>query len=50
MNYINTSQDPTDANRVVTFTEIVDSGGTANGGDDTGTPVAVSTVNVDDGQ
>ena len=47
MTYINTSQDPTDANRVVTFTEIVDSGGTANGGADTGTPVAVSTVDVD---
>ena len=47
MTYINNSQDPTDANRVVTFTQIVDSGGVANGGDDTGTPVAVSTVNVD---
>ena len=47
MTYINNSQDPTDANRVVTFTQIVDSGGTANGGDDTGTPMATSTVNVD---
>ncbi|GJL61425.1 MAG: hypothetical protein NPIRA04_00790 [Nitrospirales bacterium] len=46
MTYINNSQDPTDANRVVTFTQIVDSGGTANGGDDTGTPMATSTVNV----
>ncbi|MCP5007784.1 MAG: hypothetical protein GY941_28180, partial [Planctomycetes bacterium] len=45
--YINNSQDPTDANRVVTFTQIVDSGGTSNGGDDTGTPVATSTVDVD---
>ncbi|MCP4966727.1 MAG: hypothetical protein GY926_16060, partial [bacterium] len=45
--YQNTSQDPTDANRVVTITQIVDSGGTANGGDDTGTPNIVSTVNVD---
>ncbi|MCP4370280.1 MAG: hemolysin-type calcium-binding region, partial [Deltaproteobacteria bacterium] len=45
--YINNSQDPTDANRVVTFTQIVDSGGTANSGDDTGTPVATSTVDVD---
>ncbi|MCP4046299.1 MAG: hemolysin-type calcium-binding region, partial [Gammaproteobacteria bacterium] len=44
--YINNSQDPTDANRVVTITAVVDSGGTANGGDDTGAPVAVSTVNV----
>ncbi|MCP5011942.1 MAG: hypothetical protein GY942_18345, partial [Aestuariibacter sp.] len=44
--YINNSQDPTDANRVVTITAVVDSGGTANGGDDTGTPVATSTVNV----
>ena len=47
MTYINNSQDPTDANRVVTVTQIVDSGGTANGGDDTGTPVATSTVDVD---
>ncbi|MCP4264399.1 MAG: hypothetical protein GY777_02290, partial [Candidatus Brocadiaceae bacterium] len=45
--YINNSQDPTDANRVVTVTQIVDSGGTANSGDDTGTPVATSTVDVD---
>ncbi|MCP5012072.1 MAG: hypothetical protein GY942_19015 [Aestuariibacter sp.] len=44
--YINNSQDPTDANRVVTITAVVDSGGTANGGDNTGTPVATSTVNV----
>ncbi|MCP3690439.1 MAG: hypothetical protein GY784_18705 [Gammaproteobacteria bacterium] len=45
--YINNSQDPTDANRVVTITAIVDSGGTANSGDDTGTPVATSTVDVE---
>ncbi|MCP5011613.1 MAG: LamG domain-containing protein, partial [Aestuariibacter sp.] len=44
--YINNSQDPTDANRVITITAVVDSGGTANGGDDAGTPVALSTVNV----
>ncbi|MCP4278296.1 MAG: hypothetical protein GY779_18285, partial [Gammaproteobacteria bacterium] len=46
MTYINNSQDPTDANRKVTITAVVDSGGTANGGDNTGTPVATSTVNV----
>ncbi|MCP4965046.1 MAG: hypothetical protein GY926_07405, partial [bacterium] len=45
--YQNNSQDPTDANRVVTITQIVDSGGQANGGDDTGAPGIVSTVNVD---
>ncbi|MCP4001598.1 MAG: hypothetical protein GY727_11870, partial [Gammaproteobacteria bacterium] len=45
--YINNSQAPTDANRVVTITEVVDSGGTANSGDNTGTPVATSTINVD---
>ncbi|MCP4767153.1 MAG: BspA family leucine-rich repeat surface protein, partial [Gammaproteobacteria bacterium] len=45
--YQNNSQDPTDANRVVTITQMVDSGGTANGGDDTGAPGIVSTVNVD---
>ncbi|MCP5013258.1 MAG: hypothetical protein GY942_25035, partial [Aestuariibacter sp.] len=46
MTYINNSQDPTDANRKVEITAVVDSGGTANGGDNTGTPVATSTVNV----
>ncbi|MCP3690415.1 MAG: tandem-95 repeat protein, partial [Gammaproteobacteria bacterium] len=45
--YINNSQDPTNANRVVMITAVVDSGGTSNGGDNTGTPVATSTVDVD---
>jgi hypothetical protein len=47
--YINTSQDPTDANRLVTITQLVDSG--ANGGvnndDNTAAPGVSSTVNVD---
>ncbi|MCP4238484.1 MAG: hypothetical protein GY770_33755, partial [Aestuariibacter sp.] len=44
--YTNRHQNPTDADRVVTITQIVDSGGTAYSGDNTGTPVATSTVNV----
>ncbi|MCP3857991.1 MAG: hypothetical protein GY698_25275, partial [Actinomycetia bacterium] len=44
--YQNNSQDPTDADRVVTITQIVDSGGQANGGDDTNDLSLVSTVDV----
>ena len=32
---IDLSEDPTAASRVVTLTQLIDSGGTANGGDDT---------------
>jgi VCBS repeat-containing protein len=46
MSYRNTSDDPTDANRIVTLTEIVDSGGTALTGDDSGTLAIAATVDV----
>ena len=50
MTYQNTSQDPTSGNRVVTLTQIKDTGGVANGGVDTtnvsiGSTVAVTPVN-----
>ncbi|RMB11894.1 DUF4347 domain-containing protein [Eilatimonas milleporae] len=44
--YENAGQDPTAGNRVVTVTQITDSGGTANNGDDTGAPNIASTVSV----
>jgi len=46
LTYLNSSDDPTTANRVVTITELVDDGGTANGGDDTAALAIVSTVTV----
>ena len=44
--YRNTSQNPTGADRVITITSVTDSGGTADGGDDTAALNIVSTVNV----
>ncbi|MFV1495455.1 DUF4347 domain-containing protein [Phaeobacter sp. JH20_02] len=45
--YRNTSDNPTTtANRVVTVTELVDSGGTANSGDDTAALAVTSTVTI----
>ena len=44
--YQNNSQDPGTSNRVVTLTEVQDSGGTANGGSDTATLSVASTVSV----
>ena len=44
--YRNTSQNPTGADRVITITSLTDSGGTADGGDDTAALTIVSTVNV----
>ncbi|MEB3310572.1 MAG: bluetail domain-containing putative surface protein, partial [Snowella sp.] len=44
--YRNSSEDPTGGNRVITITSLRDSGGTANGGDDTGNPNLVSTITV----
>ena len=46
----NTSQNPTDADRVVTITELVDSGSNAGPNDNTAALNLVSTVNVDAGQ
>lgn len=46
MSYQNDSQDPNTSNRVVTLTSIRDSGGTANGGDDTAALSIPSTVTV----
>ncbi|WP_163833579.1 DUF4347 domain-containing protein [Spartinivicinus ruber] len=46
MSYQNNSQTPTTANRVVTLTSIQDNGGTANGGDNTGSLAIASTVTV----
>ncbi|MCK0070732.1 beta strand repeat-containing protein, partial [Kordiimonas laminariae] len=47
LTYRNTSDDPTSAgNRVVTITDISDSGGTANSGVDSATPNLASTVTV----
>ena len=42
--YENSSQDPLGASRTVTLTEIKDTGGTANGGDDTTAVSIASTV------
>ena len=44
--YQNNSQNPGTSNRVVTLTEVQDSGGTANGGSDTATLSVASTVSV----
>ncbi|MDE1462240.1 DUF4347 domain-containing protein [Spartinivicinus poritis] len=46
MSYQNNNQMPTTANRVVTLTSIQDNGGTANGGDNTGSLTIASTVTV----
>ncbi|UWR47293.1 DUF4347 domain-containing protein [Phaeobacter inhibens] len=47
LSYQNTSDDPTtSANRVVTLTETTDSGGTANGGDDSAALSLASTVSI----
>ena len=46
LTYRNTSQNPTDANRVVTITELVDSGSNAGPNDNTTTLSLASTVNV----
>ncbi|MBV6631926.1 MAG: DUF4347 domain-containing protein [Alphaproteobacteria bacterium] len=47
LTYQNTSDDPTTlGNRVVTITELIDDGGTANSGDATAAPNTVSTVTV----
>ena len=45
--YRNDSENPTNADRLVTIIELVNSGGTAMGGDDTATLNIASTVNVD---
>ncbi|WP_189608066.1 beta strand repeat-containing protein [Saccharospirillum salsuginis] len=44
LTYVNNSEAPNDANRVVTLTSLTDSGGTANGGDDTVSLSVSSTV------
>ncbi len=44
LSYQNNSDDPNTANRVVTLTELKDSGGTGGGGDDTATLSIASTV------
>ncbi len=46
MSYENTSENPTEGDRVVTITSLSDNGGTANGGDDTATLSLSSTVTV----
>jgi hypothetical protein len=46
LTYSNTSQDPTDANRVVTITQLVDSGANGGSDDNTSNPGVASTVNV----
>ncbi|GGO81520.1 hypothetical protein GCM10011348_20750 [Marinobacterium nitratireducens] len=46
LGYLNNSEDPGAANRVVTLTSLTDSGGTANGGDDTASPAIASTVSI----
>ncbi len=45
--YLNTSENPTDANRVVTITQLVDSGSDTSPNDATLAPNIASTVNVD---
>src|SRR5262249_35863020 len=47
LSYENDSQIPTDANRVVTITQLVDSGSNVAPNDNTATPNVSSTVNVD---
>ena len=44
--YLNTSENPTDANRVVTITQLVDSGSDTSPNDATLAPNIASTVNV----
>ncbi|MBU2710122.1 beta strand repeat-containing protein, partial [Zooshikella harenae] len=46
MSYQNNSNTPSTSNRVVTLTSVQDSGGTANGGDDTASISVASTVTV----
>ena len=46
ISYQNNSNDPNTSNRVVTLTSIQDSGGTANGGDNTAALAVASTVTV----
>ncbi|WP_344960204.1 VCBS domain-containing protein, partial [Zobellella aerophila] len=46
MSYQNNSNTPSTSNRVVTITSLQDSGGTANGGDDTASLAVASTVTV----
>jgi len=46
LSYYNGSEDPDTTSRVVTLTSLSDSGGTANGGNDTATLSLVSTVSV----
>ncbi|NVK42951.1 MAG: DUF4347 domain-containing protein [Oceanospirillaceae bacterium] len=46
MSYQNNSNAPSTSNRVVTLTSIQDGGGTANGGDNTGSLAVASTVTV----
>ncbi|MCT7655930.1 hypothetical protein MBH78_17565 [Oceanimonas sp. NS1] len=46
MSYQNNSNAPSTSNRVVTLTSVQDSGGTANGGDNTGALAVASTVTV----
>ena len=45
LSYTNTNVSPGDPPRVITITELHDTGGTANGGADTATPGIASTVN-----
>ena len=47
LTYRNTSQNPTDADRVVTITEVVDSGSSTPPADNTAAPGITSTINVD---
>ncbi|MGH1373413.1 MAG: DUF4347 domain-containing protein [Cellvibrionaceae bacterium] len=46
MSYNNTSEDPNVSDRVVTLTHLQDSGGVANGGDDSVSPAIATTVTV----
>ena len=46
LSYSNTSQDPTDADRVVTITQLVDSGANGGADDNTAAPGIASTVHV----
>ena len=47
LTYRNNSQNPTDADRIVTITELVDSGSNVSPDDNSAAPNIVSTVNVD---
>ena len=47
LTYRNASENPTDANRVVTITSVTDSGGTSNGGVNTTSLSLAASVNVD---